>query len=183
MTVYQGGFTKVFEVPAQYERKEGCLAFHPDDPNIFFHFGGFPSTNEWPMTSAFSYNIKEKQYADKKDLPGAMCYHSCIGYMTTTGKPAIMIVGGRNGENFDDVLEYDITSNTYKNLPPFPHPTNKVKLVELGGFMYAFGGRNAENEFTDTVKKISLAFDEDWEVLDSKLPFAEEITAAIPYSF
>ena len=182
MTIYQGGLTKVLEVPTDYKRRHGCLAFHPDDPNVFFHFGGFNYYSAI-MKSAFAYHIKEEQFADKRDLPGGMCYHSCIGYMTTAGKPAIMIVGGTNGGHKDDVLEYDITSNTYKNLPNFPHPTNKVMLVELGGFMYAFGGRDGDNKWTDTVKKITLAFDKDWEVLDSKLKYADEIRALMPYSF
>ena len=64
----------------------GCAAFHPTDDNVVFIFGGKTNDNKNHITSAFKYQINDESHHDLRPLDEIQAKHSCVGYVTRTGR-------------------------------------------------------------------------------------------------
>ena len=64
----------------------GCAAFHPTDDNVVFIFGGKTNDNKNYITSAFKYQINDESHHDLRPLDEIQGKHSCMGYVTRTGR-------------------------------------------------------------------------------------------------
>ena len=70
---------------ATHERYSGCAAFHPNDDNIVYMFGGLDYKGT-KLKSAFKYQIDTETHYDLKDMNYELAYHACMGFVKD-GRP------------------------------------------------------------------------------------------------
>ena len=89
-----------------------------------------------------------------------------------------MIAAGNNGNDMDSVIEYDIDSNTYKNVLSLPKSFRNAILVNIyDGYIYSFGGVGNTDIF-----RMSLSFTTEWEKVGTATN-ENTLRLVIPYSF
>ena len=83
-SIFQGGITESFEVPAAFNRKHyGCIAFHPNDPDMVYFFGGNSGNQK-----GFSLNMDTHSFTELNvDLVSRTQQLSCQSFITKDGKP------------------------------------------------------------------------------------------------
>ena len=87
-----------------------------------------------------------------------------------------MIAGGnKDGDKTDEVLEYDIDSNSYKSIQSLDG-TNLATMVRKDNYMYYFGGIGSKEVF-----RIHLDLTSDWEKLDDMEDKGKSLIV-IPYN-
>ena len=88
MIVYQGGLIKTRTIPNERVRQMGCVAFHPSDDNLVYHFAGREANGNY-RTEAWVYNLKDETFQDLRSVDANRERASCISYLSLTGKPVM----------------------------------------------------------------------------------------------
>ena len=117
---------------------------------------------------------------DLRSLDQDQLAHGCIGYLKPDGKPTILIVGGENSatERITQMLEYDITSNTYSTKPPLNVAASRQVPVIKNNYLYLFGGNR---EDFGVVQRVELSLTKSWERLED-LVKKPRVALTVPYN-
>ena len=61
---------------------KGCLAFHPRNSSLLYHFGGENKVFSGTKKNAFSINLESNEYTNLADMHKPLRFASCIGFVT-----------------------------------------------------------------------------------------------------
>ena len=84
MIIYQGGTERLLS--KENSRFWNCIAFHPDDDNFLFEFGGQTENNNI-LKTAFRIDLRDQTYTSLKDMPSVTKALACIGFKLYNGNP------------------------------------------------------------------------------------------------
>lgn len=108
--------------------------------NKLYTMGGFAGPNPDSALKTFlAYDINTKSWQYLPDLPEGIIFHRAFGYQDSL----IYILGGVTYDSIyyrNNVLVYNINSQTFRNASPLPEPRANFALVVKGNTFYIAGG-------------------------------------------
>lgn len=114
---------------------------------------GRTGTNGNFLNDLWEYDSKTDRWTKKTDFPGAprvKAIGATIGNKAYVGLGAIAT---QKGNQFSDFWEYDIASDSWKQLASFPGPaTNDLFCVAIDSFIYTTEGYTASQFNSDTYR-------------------------------
>ena len=132
--------------------------------------GGIVATGV--TTEVKSFDLSTRQWTILQPLTYARRSHDCIHFKKTDGLEAVAVAGGITiaGCKLASVEIYDVAANTWSPGPDLPVPNSHLSLANVGGKVFALGGRVGDPAMTSDLIQVMRDDLSGWDNHEVKIP-------------